>query len=128
MYCLDTNILIDILRGDESLRSSIFNSDLIVSTTQINVCELYKGAYLSNKPKKNIELIKNLINNIKILDINEETYFIYGKIFKELSEKGKIISELDLLIASICLSHKFILITRNIKDFENISGLIVKKW
>jgi tRNA(fMet)-specific endonuclease VapC len=50
MLVLDTTILIDALRGRmTALRmiEEIEESGEIICTTQINVLELYKGAYLS---------------------------------------------------------------------------------
>lgn len=34
----------------------------------------------------------------------------------------------DLLIASIVLANRAVLVTRNVKDFERISGLRVENW
>jgi predicted nucleic acid-binding protein len=34
----------------------------------------------------------------------------------------------DLLIACIALAHKALLVTRNTKDFEKVSGLRLANW
>ncbi|MFQ5595922.1 MAG: hypothetical protein ACE5HA_17400 [Anaerolineae bacterium] len=38
------------------------------------------------------------------------------------------ISRADLLIASIALAHRATLVTRNVRHFERVPGLIVTNW
>jgi tRNA(fMet)-specific endonuclease VapC len=45
-----------------------------------------------------------------------------------INDKSNPIGESDLLIASIVLANKQVLITRNKKHFERISGLKVEDW
>jgi tRNA(fMet)-specific endonuclease VapC len=42
------------------------------------------------------------------------------------SSKG--IGRADLLIASIALAHRATLVTRNLRHFRQISGLILENW
>jgi len=36
--------------------------------------------------------------------------------------------EMDLLIASVAMAHKAILVTHNVKHFEQIEGLLLEDW
>lgn len=35
---------------------------------------------------------------------------------------------MDLKIAAICMAHEATLLTRNVTDFKNITGLRVENW
>jgi len=123
MYCLDTDIIIDILRGEKEIVSKL-NALLInheIFTTPINLCELFKGAYLSLKTDKEIASINQLIENINVLEFNNEIYHEFGKEFSKLKKLGKITQEFDLIIACFSKVNNLILVTRNKKHFENIS-------
>jgi len=54
-YCLDTNIIADIFRGNSIIKlnfEKIQNDTLFI--TPIVLCELYKGAFLSNKTQESL--------------------------------------------------------------------------
>jgi len=57
-----------------------------------------------------------------------ETARVYGRLRAKLEKKGIIKSEPDLRIASVAIQHKLILITGNMKHFENIPGLETENW
>lgn len=84
MVLLDTDILIPFLRNDQTIKKKI--SDLIhnkhvsLSTTSINVAELYLGAYLSEKTKQNLSSVEKLISTLDIISFKT----IHGKIYGEL--------------------------------------------
>lgn len=120
-YCLDTNIIIDFLRNDKKIVDLIKDiSDDELFTTYINLCELYKGAYLSSRTESELKIIHNFINSLEILDFSEDSCDFFGKEYARLSNVGKITQESDLMIASIAKVNDLIVITRNKKHFENI--------
>ena len=124
LYCVDTNVLIEISRGNPKIKSQLekYNSeDMCINP--ISILELSKGAYLSNKQKESLEFIEEITKELDLLDFTKETYKIYGKKYAELKKQGKQTQEFDLIIASICLTHNTSLISLNGKDFRNIEGL-----
>jgi len=131
MYCLDTDIIIDIFRGDEKLKEKFeklvsLNIDFFI--TPITLCELYKGAYKSEKTEEGLKLIEDFIKSIDLLKFEDSSCKIFGKILNDSFKKGKPASEADLMIAAIVIENNKILITKNIKHFENIDGLRYEKW
>ncbi len=123
MYCIDTNIIIDILRGDGELGLKIDNicsSGTAVFITPITLCELYRGAYGHFNPDEKIREIESFVSNFDFLDFNEESCREFGKLHFRLKKKGKIPSDFDLMIASIVNVNNLILITRD-KDFKKIN-------
>ncbi len=51
-----------------------------------------------------------------------------AKVFKELKSQKIRIGTMDLKIASIAISRKAILVSRNLKDFEEVPNLVVNDW
>ena len=124
MYCLDTNIIIDFLRGESIIIKKIQNmmaKDVGLFINPIVLCELYKGAYLVKvNSEKILSKIKFLTESLDSLDFNTSASLLFGKEYGRLSKLGKTPQELDLMIASIAKAHNMILITRDKKDFDNI--------
>ncbi|MEK6848542.1 MAG: type II toxin-antitoxin system VapC family toxin [Nanoarchaeota archaeon] len=122
MYCLDTNIIIDIWRGDSALKnriSSIGKKDLFI--TSITLCELFKGAFLSANTSKDISLINALLDAVSIADFTPNACRFFGAEFSRLKRAKIPLAESDLMIASIAKAKGLILITRDKKDFSNIN-------
>ena len=46
----------------------------------------------------------------------------------ELKERGELIGDLDILVASIALANNEKLITRNIKHYNQIMELEIESW
>ena len=129
MYCLDTNIVAFILRGDEKLKKKISLVDTeSISITTITLCELFKGAYKSSRSKENVSLVHDILQNYELLSLNAKSSEIYGVDFNKLERIGKQTQVLDLMIASIAKSNNLILVTRNKKHFENIPDLKIEEW
>ena len=122
MYCFDTNIIIDIFRGDEDLKSRLEGlKDLEIFITPITLCELYKGAYLFHDATEKVKAVDDFLSLFKVLDFDENCCKEFGKEYSRLKKLGKMTSEFDLMIASIAKTNDLILITRNKKDFDNIN-------
>ena len=129
MYCLDTNIIIDIFHGNKEIVKKLneLKDDFDIYLTPVTLCELYKGAYLFFNQKKGVDEVDNFISSFDILDFNVECCREFGKIYAELKKKGKITQETDLMIASIAKVNDLILITRDKKGFAH-AGVKLEVW
>ncbi len=129
MYCLDTSIIVAIFRDEKGIGNKIkgIGPDRIFFT-DITLCELFKGAYKSQKKDESLKLVHDFMNNFKLLSLTAVSCEIFGKDFVELTKKGKVTQELDLMIASIAKENDLIVVTRNKKHFENIPDLKIEEW
>lgn len=127
MYCLDTNIIIALFRGDASLKERIAITNEI-RITPLVLAELFKGAYLSKRQVDALAQIEDFVHAFELLEFTEHAARIFGQRYHELQQLGKQTQEIDLLIASICIAHDATLVTRNAKDFEHIRGLKFEQW
>ena len=124
-YLLDTNILINHLRGKKRIDKTIIKSGVAISI--ITWAELIYGAYKSTNNKKSLAIIKTLIDDLQItiLSLNEKVVFQYAEIKVKLEKSGKTLDDFDLLIAATAIVNNIALITHNIKHFRRVSKLKV---
>lgn len=128
MYCLDTDVIVDFLRGKHATAEKIKKISSALTTTCLNVCELYKGAYLSKMPENEKAIIDEFLKKINILNFDNKSCDLYGRNFALLRGRGRPTQELDLLIACMCISNNQILVTGNKKHFSNIPDLKLDEW
>jgi len=123
-YLFDTDVLISILRGKdlsfkrklETLRAQ--KAGLWVSV--ISLGELYHGAFKSENPPKNLALIQQLNNHLRIVDIDDNMAFLYGEIQATLEKSGEKVGDFDVLIACAAIQEKLTLVSGNARHFQRI--------
>jgi tRNA(fMet)-specific endonuclease VapC len=131
MVCLETDFLIALIRKDkEALKNlgTLLAEDERITTTPINASELFKGAYLSERIDDNLKAVRGILNRLELLDFTLGAAAYYGEIYSELKERGELIGDLDILVASIALANNEKLITRNIKHYNRIRELEIESW
>ena len=72
--------------------------------------------------KRSLEAQTALLEFILPFEIIDFTYnaaSFYGKIRKELKDKGQPISDMDMLIASVAMANELIVVTNNENEFSN---------
>lgn len=126
LFLLDTNIITALLKGEKSIAEQIDGAQAIYIAVTV-LGELYYGAQYSTNIEKNIRNISLIVQTYEVLDADEETASIYGKIKASLRKKGRPIPENDIWIATIAMQHRLTLVTRD-KHFTEIDNLSVAKW
>ena len=123
-YFLDSNIIIDLFRGNNKTATFITQNNAI-SIPVIVLGELLFGAENSVNPNKHFNQVNDFILNFKIFTIDEDTSKIYAKVKAKLKKAGKPIPDNDIWIAALALQHEFTLVT-NDAHFKNINLLKIK--
>ncbi len=129
MYCLDTDIIIDYLRGDKKTiekLSHLYTQGVGLFTTFLNLCELYRGVYSSKNKDKEEADINTLLYTVKPLEMDQHSCVFFGKEWNRLESIGKSTQIIDLMIASVAAINNLTLLTRNKKHYENIADLRVE--
>ena len=130
-YLLDTNIISNLLRSRPSpilikhLEETSPTDRLICSIT---LGELIFGALKIPEAQKYLVPINELAGNIKIIPFDARAARRYAEIRATLMRQGQSIGDADTQIASIVLARKYVLVTRNIKHFSRIPGLLLENW
>ena len=118
MLFLDTSAVIELFKGNENGKKilDLINNDKICITV-FTVYELYFGIKDSELNK-----LTEFFDSVEVIPFMFHTARKAAGIKKELKNKGSIIEEIDILIATTCLYYKGKLITLD-KDFKNIKNL-----
>lgn len=127
MLVLDTTILIDALRRNRAALRKIAEIEAFeetVCTTQVNVLELFKGAYLSARSDEGVKKIRKLLEAFVILCIDEDTYECFAALSAQLKSRGKPTNDFDELIAAIAMTNDAAIVTMD-EHFQHIPGLRV---
>ena len=95
--------------------------------SEISIAELKFGAENSSSLIKNRETIDKFQNLFTIVPIFT-ALDIYAKEKTRLRKKGKILDDFDLLIGATAISNNFILVTKNISDFERLENIKIEDW
>ncbi len=139
MIILDTDCL-SLLDREKILESSVLRKNLDrfspedIFTTIISFEEQMRGWMALIAKSKTIDqqifayqkLYRTLesYRNALVLEFDQKA----AEILKELKAQKIRIGTMDLKIASIALSQTAILVSRNLKDFEQVPNLVVKDW
>lgn len=128
-YILDTDTLIYFLKGEPQVVKKMRQVESkAIYTSIITHSELLFGAYNSAHVEKNLKKISKFLDSIAILPYDEEASKTFGQLKAKLKHKGKLIADMDLMIASICLTQKATLVTNNSRHFERVPHLKFTNW
>lgn len=128
-YLLDTNICVYWLKGNEHIEQKILSIGLDnVALSFLNVSELYYGAYKSQRVDANLTLIRQLTDQLNVVESDEAISELFGEMKATLEKAGTIIDDADLFIAASAKVHGLTLVTNNLKHFRRIKGLRLENW
>jgi tRNA(fMet)-specific endonuclease VapC len=120
MFIADTDVLIDFLRGvGEAERIVLELSTGRLCTTAVTAFELWAGS----KSPQQVATVESLLAAVTVLPLDVSSARRAGEVRRDLERGGQTIGMADSLIAGIALQHDAILITRNRKHYERVSGL-----
>jgi len=126
-YLLDTSTIIDLLRGNQAIKDFIAShlEDIFV-TSCICEAEIAEGIY--REKEENIKMRKTQLKQLfssfyQVLPFDSKQADIAGRIRAELGKEGRLIDDLDILIAAACLSFPATIITKNAKHFSRVKNL-----
>ena len=130
MYFIDTNVIIDAIRGTSPSITAHFKecdaSDIALFT--IVVAELEYGARHSDNYEKRKNQYLEFIAPYSLIPFTEYEAVIYGKIRQQLAADGKIIGSNDMLIAAVAMSYAATIVTHNTDEFSRVNGLNIEDW
>lgn len=137
MRILDTDTLTCLQKGNEKVKARLDSAnDFAFAITIVTKAEILRGRIefllkaedstaLEKAQRFYIESEK-LLEQIPVVGFDAEAL----KMFDELRQSSKYrkIGRADLLIASICLSNRAVLVTRNVRHFNQFPNLKVENW
>lgn len=125
-YLLDTNIVIGLLNGENSILEAVAAASEVFVPVVV-AGELYFGAAKSGRPEANRSLIEKFMEGRAVLPCDLAVAREYGRLKNELKGQGTPLPENDIWIGAIALRHSLTLASRD-QHFRVIGGLAVAGW
>ena len=127
---IDTDILSLFLRGDRNVRSRFeryLESSERLHLSIITVYEVVSGLRYRDA-RRQLGSFRQLVAASEVWPVTESSVEISAEIYATLRSQGRLIDDLDLLIAGIALANDFTLVTHNRRHFDRIHALEVQDW
>lgn len=128
MRILDTDVCIEILRGNVDVverRRTVVDR---VTTTWITAAELHYGAAKSKAPAENHTLVDEFLSTLDVFGPGPVAARRFGTLKADLERQGRRLADADLLIAAVTLAEGAILVTGNLRHYERIPDLRIEDW
>lgn len=131
MYLVDTNIISEARRGTTQAVSWLRAVDpLSIHLSALTIGEIMRGIALNHRsdPKTAAHLTEWLRklrhdHGHRILPVTDQIAVEWGRI-----AAIRRLGDIDGLIAATAIVHDLILVTRNVKDFEDIDASVINPW
>jgi tRNA(fMet)-specific endonuclease VapC len=136
MILLDSDILSLILAGNSTVVARLHRAEDELAITVITKVEVLRGRYdfllkasdgiQLQRAQTWLEQVEVELEGWNVVRVNAVVAAEFDRLrqIKALKKVGRA----DLLIASFALAHRATLVTRNLRHFRQISGLILENW
>ncbi len=127
---LDTDVLSAIMRRNPKVlpRAKIYLSEHERFTVSvITRYEILRGLKTKGAIKQAVAFDQFCERNT-ILPLTDEIVVKAAEIYADLSNRGKLIGDADIIIAASALVNGLYLVTNNLKHFKRIPDLHIETW
>lgn len=135
MIILDTNVLSELMKGDQCSKN-VFNWTsrqpiTHLFTTTITQAEILYGISIlpqgkrQNRLQQSADLMFRLDFDKRVLSFDQKAAVSFAKIASHRRKIGQPICQADAQIAAICHSHNATLATRNTNDFKHCNIALI---
>lgn len=128
-YLLDTNTVIDYLRGRGAVatrllavRPELIAVSALVAHELLVGCERVPGA---TQQRASVE---GFLACVKVVPFGSDEARHAARVAARLAAAGTPIGPIDTLVAGTALAHGAILVTRNLREFARVEGLVIECW
>ena len=130
-YLLDTNALSEPVRRRPAPRflERLGRLGAHVCTSVLCVGEMVFGARRRTPAFRYDRYLADVVlPHMPILEVDVAVATVNGELRAALERRGRLVSDIDLLVAATALHHDLVLVTHNVRDFVGIERLIVEDW
>jgi len=129
---IDSNILIGLERKGLQLAARIAGreeEDLFLSI--ISASELLHGVHRAATPRiraNRLAFVEAVLSSFALLEIDLATARSHAQLWSQLEQRGEMIGVHDSWLAATCLAHGLKLVTKNVREFKRVPGLMIESW
>lgn len=127
---LDTNIISYYLRGNDPVVEKLGQYSQFHDYLTFSLLTYYelKGGLRYRDARNLLTRFEELATDSEILMLTLATMDIASDIYVDLRSRGLLIAPMDLLIAASAIEHDCLLVTANVRHFQNITALNYENW
>jgi toxin FitB len=136
-FLLDTNVLSEAQRPEPN-RGIIEWLDRLdedrAFISVISLAEIRRGVALMDKGRRRDALAEWLTRDLaerfagRILAVDESIAFAWGDLMAAAKKRGIGLASMDGLLAATALVHDLTLVTRNLRDFQDLDLELLDPW
>jgi tRNA(fMet)-specific endonuclease VapC len=129
VFLLDTNTVIDYFRG----RGKVAERLLALPPSDIGLpavvaYEVWVGVLGSQNVQRRLSQLERFLSVVGVVPFDAAVARRAAQLRHLLERRGEGIGPMDTLIAATALAHNATLVTRNVKEFARVDGLLVSNW
>jgi Predicted nucleic acid-binding protein, contains PIN domain len=118
----DTSIVLQILKDRKFFEEieSILTEEIKI--TSVSIYELLRGAThikIAKNSEKELNILLSMFSELSVFSFGKDDAKIASYVWAKLKERGTLINDADIMIASICIKNKERLLTLD-RDFKKI--------
>ncbi len=129
-YLLDTNHLSAAIRRVSPIRDRIrltHRKGVPFGTCWPVLCEVEVGIVQTPDPEGYRRTLRDLLAEVRIWPFDWPIVRLYGTVAKELRDRGRALSHVDVLLATLA-NHMDLTILTTDRDFEAMPGIKAENW
>lgn len=136
-FLLDTNVISEWVRPqpDENVAAWLAAVDEdTVAMSVVSFAELRRGVALLPAGRRRDRLEEWIVDDLpsrfhgRILDIDRPVADAWGRIMARGQRSGRAMGSMDAFFAATAESHALTLVTRNVRDFEDLGIALHNPW
>ena len=129
-YLLDTNHLGAAINPVSSLRERLHQAHrrgARLGTCVPVLCELEAGIQDSPYLAAYRRQLAHLLGKVRVWPLERAVAPVYGELFLELRRRGRVLSQVDIMIAALAQEMGLTILTSD-QDFAALPGISVENW
>jgi tRNA(fMet)-specific endonuclease VapC len=129
-YLLDTNHLGAALDDRSTIRERLFRARRAghrLATCVPVLCELETGLHHTRRRDQNRRVLSVLLRQIRVWPLEPSIAPLYAETFHYLRANGRVLSQVDMMLAAIAVSTGATLLTSD-RDFEVLPNIRIENW
>lgn len=127
-FLIDTDTCSEYLKNNRSVVTRVMLHYGGLSVSVVTVGELLTWALRAKAPAARLLGVRDFLKTVTILEATLPVAESFGSIRANLLDRGITVGEMDLFNAATALVHNLTLVTHNVADYANLSGLTLEDW
>ena len=129
---VDTSIFITLERQNRSWRD-FFADEIrreLPAIASITASELLAGIYRGDTPERRANReshVEQILDTLTVLPFDLDCARVHARLWQGLASSGLPIGRHDMLIAATAIASSSILLTDNVREFNRVPGLEVRR-